>query len=107
MACGRRAFDTEFFPIRTIDPMDGADALCGSRAVETMYVGEGDAEDVIKWFKGNSRAQWLGFFVAGDQQYNKLLNDVIAHGAVFDVVSGWHIDLFLFGGGQKINIVGA
>src|SRR5262249_17681053 len=72
-----------------------------------MYVGEGDAEDIIEWFKGNSLAEWLGFFVAGDRQYNRLLNDVLAHGAVFDVVSGSHIDLFLFGGGQRINIVGA
>jgi hypothetical protein len=69
-----------------------------------MYVGEGDAKDVIRWFKENSRAGWLGFFVAGDDQYNRLLNDVLAHGAVFDVVSGYDIDLFLFGGGQTINI---
>src|SRR5262245_1179578 len=72
-----------------------------------MYVGEGDAEDIIEWFKSNSLAKWLGFFVAGDRQYDRLLNDVLAHGDVFDVVSGSHIDLFLFGGGQRINIVGA
>ena len=68
-----------------------------------MYVGEGDAGDVIRWFQANSRAYWLGFFVAGDHKYNKLLNDVLTWGTVFDVVSGSHIDLFLFGGGQRIS----
>jgi hypothetical protein len=71
-----------------------------------MFVGEGDAEDVIEWFKNNSRASWLGFFVAGDQQYNKLINDILAHGVVFDVISGSDIDLFLFGGGRKIKFHG-
>jgi hypothetical protein len=77
------------------------------RALDSnMYVGEGDAKDVIEWFKHNSYAGLAGFFVAGDQQYNKLINDVLANGAVFDIISGSGVDLFLFEGGQKINFQG-
>lgn len=71
-----------------------------------MRVGVGDAGDVIDWFKANSRAEWLGFFVAGDQKYNRLLNEVLAQGDVFDVISGYDIDLLLFGTGGKIGLLG-
>jgi hypothetical protein len=71
-----------------------------------MWVGKGDAEDVIKWFQANSRAEWLGFFVAGDRRYNQLLNKVLAQGDIFDVNSGSHIDLFLFGTGKTIRVFG-
>jgi hypothetical protein len=72
----------------------------------SMWVGKGDAEDVIKWFRANSRAEWLGFFVAGDQRYNQLLNKVLAQGDIFDVNSGGYIDLFLFGTGQTVRVFG-
>jgi hypothetical protein len=71
-----------------------------------MWVGKGDAEDVIKWFQANSRAAWLGFFVAGDRRYNQLLNKVLAQGDIFDVNSGSYIDLFLFGTGKTIRVFG-
>lgn len=70
-----------------------------------MIVGIGDAGHVIQWFKANSRAEWLGFFVAGDRKYNHLLNEVLAQGDVFDVISGYDIDLLLFGAGGKIGIL--
>jgi hypothetical protein len=43
-----------------------------------MRVGVGDAGDIIDWFITNSRAEWLGRFLAGDQKSNQLLNEVRA-----------------------------
>lgn len=71
-----------------------------------MLVGEGDPVHIIDWFKTNSRANWLGFFLNGDVKYNHLLNEVLKHGDIFDNISGFHIDLFLFGVGTKIGLTG-
>ena len=71
-----------------------------------MRVGVGDVGDVIEWFKAESTAEWLGFFVAGDQKYNQLLNNVLARGDIYDVISGSEIDLFLFGTGSKVTLRG-
>jgi hypothetical protein len=69
-----------------------------------MYVGEGSVRDIIDWFRRNSRATLLGFFVAGDKQFDKFLDDVVRSGQVMDLVLGSKIDLFLFGGNEKLTI---
>jgi hypothetical protein len=67
---------------------------------------ESEGRARIRRAKANSRAEWLGFFVAGDQRYNQLLNRVLAQGGIFDVNSGSYIDLFLFGTGNTIRVFG-
>jgi hypothetical protein len=68
-----------------------------------MYVGEGSVIDIINWFRSNSSARWLGFFVGGSVKYDKFINDVLRKGLALDVISGSKIDLFLFGVGQRMN----
>ncbi len=72
-----------------------------------MRFGQGDPTDIFSWFTQSSRAQWLGFFLAGDEHYNKLMNAVLDRAEIFDAISGYHIDLFVFDTGQQIQLQGS
>lgn len=72
-----------------------------------MRFGQGNPTDIFSWFRQSSRAQWLGFFLAGDAHYNKLMNAVLDNAEIFDTISGYHIDLFVFDTGQQIQLKGS
>jgi hypothetical protein len=72
-----------------------------------MYIGEGGVTDIISWFRSNSSARWLGFFVGGSTRYDTFIDDVLRKGLAIDVISGSKIDLFLFGAGPRVNLRGS
>lgn len=72
-----------------------------------MRFGQGTPSDIFSWFTRSSRAQWLGFFLAGDGHYNNLMNAVLDKAEIFDTISGYHIDLFVFDTGQQIQLQGS
>jgi hypothetical protein len=72
-----------------------------------MRFGQGTPTDIFSWFQESSRAHWLGFFLAGDDQYNKLMNGVLDNADLINTISGYHIDLFVFNTGQQIQLKGS
>jgi hypothetical protein len=69
-----------------------------------MRIGQGNPRDIIHWFQDSSPAHWLGFFLAGDEKYNKLMNSVLEKADLFDTISGRPVDLFVFDTGQTLNL---
>jgi hypothetical protein len=65
-----------------------------------MWVASNDVEQVVDWFYRQSRAHFLGVFVAGDRKFDALLQAVIANRRTIDVITGPCIDMVLFSTGE-------